>query len=79
MARWLAAIPVYNEVKHVDGVLDEVLRYATDVLAVDDGSKDGTTELLKKRHDIAVIHHPQNRGSAGWCPNCLDRESVRVR
>ena len=62
MARWLAAIPVYNEVKHVDGVLDEVLRYATDVLAVDDGSKDGTTELLKKRHDIAVIHHPKNRG-----------------
>lgn len=62
MARWLAAIPVYNEVKHVDGVLNEVLRYATDVLAVDDGSKDGTSELLKSRKDIAVVHHAKNQG-----------------
>ena len=62
MSRWLAAIPVYNEVKHVNGVLDEVVRYATDVLAVVDGSKDGTTELLKNRRDITVIHHGQNRG-----------------
>ena len=36
MSRWLAAIPVYNEVNHVHGVLDEVVRYAPDVLAVDD-------------------------------------------
>lgn len=62
MSRWLAAIPVYNEVKHVDRVLDEVVRYAPDVLAVDDGSSDGTSQLLANRKDIAVIHHQTNRG-----------------
>ncbi len=60
--RWLAALPVYNEVGYVDQVLDEVLKYAPDVLAVNDGSNDGTGKLLERRSDIAVIHHEQNRG-----------------
>ncbi len=60
--RWLAALPVYNEVSSVNGVLDEVVKYATNVLAVDDGSSDGTSALLDAREDIAVIRHPSNRG-----------------
>lgn len=60
--RWLAALPVFNEAAHVDGVLDEVLQYAADVLVVDDGSSDGTSEILRRRDDVRVIHHPQNRG-----------------
>ena len=60
--RWLAALPVYNEVGYVDQVLDEVLKYASNVLAVNDGSNDGTGELLDKRTDIAVVHHDKNRG-----------------
>jgi len=62
MARWLAAIPVFNEVQSVHHVLDEVVKYAPDVLAVDDGSSDGTSELLDTRGDISVIHHATNRG-----------------
>lgn len=60
--RWLAALPVYNEVSHVDGVLDEVVRYADAVLVVDDGSTDGTSAALDRRRDVTVIHHPSNRG-----------------
>lgn len=60
--RWLAALPVYNEVGYVDHVLDEVLKFASDVLAVNDGSNDGTGELLDRRTDIAVVHHDQNQG-----------------
>lgn len=60
--KWLVALPVYNEVNYVDGVLDEVARYASDVLAVDDGSSDGTADVLAKRSDITLIRHPQNRG-----------------
>ena len=60
--RWLAALPVYNEVGYVDQVLDEVLKYASNVLAVNDGSNDGTGELLDERTDIAVVHHDKNRG-----------------
>jgi dolichol-phosphate mannosyltransferase len=59
---WLAALPVYNEVGYVDQVLDEVLKYAPNVLAVNDGSNDGTRELLDRRSDVSVIHHEQNLG-----------------
>ena len=58
----LIAIPVHNELKYVDHVLDSVLRYHTDVLAVDDGSTDGTDEVLRRRSDIQSIRHPINRG-----------------
>lgn len=61
-SRWLAAIPVFNEVESVNNVLDEVVQYADNVLAIDDGSSDGTSDLLDAREDIAVIRHPQNRG-----------------
>jgi glycosyltransferase involved in cell wall biosynthesis len=60
--RYLTALPVYNERDHVCPVLDEVARYAGDILVVDDGSTDGTSELLAARRDIHVIRHEKNRG-----------------
>ena len=44
--RVLLGIPVYNEQKYVTQVLGEVLRYAQDVLVIDDGSTDDTPLLL---------------------------------
>ncbi len=58
----LIALPVYNELDHVAGVLDEASRYAEQVLVVDDGSTDGTSDLLDARDDIHLITHPRNRG-----------------
>jgi dolichol-phosphate mannosyltransferase len=58
----LTALPVFNEASHVTPVLDEVGRYASDVLVVDDGSTDGTSELLAARDDIRVLTHAGNRG-----------------
>jgi len=60
--RVLTALPVFNEFSHVNPVLDEVVRYASDVLVVDDGSTDGTSDLLKARTDVRVIRHETNRG-----------------
>src|SRR5215213_4574887 len=62
LPRFLTALPVYNEYSHVNPVLDEVVRYAGDVLVVDDGSTDGTSELLAARTDIQRITHEKNRG-----------------
>ncbi|HTN74170.1 MAG TPA: glycosyltransferase family 2 protein [Pirellulaceae bacterium] len=60
--RFLTALPVYNESQYVQGVLDEVKRYSSDVLVVDDGSSDGTSAILDARKDIFVARHEKNRG-----------------
>jgi dolichol-phosphate mannosyltransferase len=70
--RFLTALPVYNEAKHVNAVLDEVARYATDVLVVDDGSTDGTSELLDARHDVHCIRHETNRGYGAALKTAFD-------
>ncbi len=72
MTRALAALPVYNEVHHVSHVLDEVLRYCPDVLVVDDGSRDGTAEILAARRDICVVTHAQNRGYGAALQSAFD-------
>ena len=61
-ARTLTALPVYNEARYVMPVLDEVVRFSQDVLVVDDGSRDGTADLLDGRHDILQVRHPRNLG-----------------
>ncbi len=61
-SRWLTALPVYNEATHVASVLEEVQRYSPNVLAVDDGSTDGTGNVLAQIEGIAVVNHAENRG-----------------
>ena len=60
--RSLAALPVFNEASSVDEVLDEVARYSDEVLVVDDGSSDGTAELLRRRSNLRIVTHDHNRG-----------------
>ena len=62
LPRFLTALPVYNECKHVTEVIDEVAKYAADILVVDDGSTDCTREYLAGRDDLNVVVHPENRG-----------------
>lgn len=62
MTESLVALPVYNEAQHVREVLAEVRRFAAHVLVVDDGSTDGTAELLREISGIQVLTHPVNRG-----------------
>ena len=61
-ARFLTALPVFNEVGSVSVVLDEVAQYSDDILVVDDGSTDGTLSVLRQRQDIALVQHSRNRG-----------------
>jgi glycosyltransferase involved in cell wall biosynthesis len=68
-SRRLVALPVYNEAQHVDRVLDEVRRHCmsdmhsgAEVLVVDDGSTDGTSDILSRRPEIRVVRHERNRG-----------------
>ena len=62
MPRTLTTLPVFNEVDTVEAVLAEVLKYSDRVLVVDDGSTDGTSEILANRSDILVVTHEKNQG-----------------
>jgi dolichol-phosphate mannosyltransferase len=58
----LTAIPVYNEARHVESVVEEVRRYSPRILVVNDGSTDSTADILARQPGLEVITHPVNRG-----------------
>jgi glycosyltransferase involved in cell wall biosynthesis len=60
--RILTALPVFNEEAHVVDVIAQVKKYSKEILVVDDGSSDGTADLLKSMRDIYVVRHEQNQG-----------------
>jgi glycosyltransferase involved in cell wall biosynthesis len=60
--RVLTALPVFNEERHVAGVLARVIEYADDVLVVNDGSTDQTAREVGKFHSVRMITHEQNAG-----------------
>lgn len=70
--RFLTALPVYNEAAHVDSVLDLVKQFSPNVLAVDDGSTDGTRQRLSQRTDVQVELHRENRGYGGALATAFD-------
>ena len=72
LPRFLTALPVYNECRHVTEVLDEVVKYASDVLVVDDGSTDCTSKYLDERDDVTVVVHPENRGYGAALQTAFD-------
>ena len=71
-SKFVTALPVYNEVRHVEQVLSEVKRYSEHVVVVDDGSSDGTTELLPQIPGITVLTHEQNRGYGAALATAFD-------
>ncbi len=60
--QFLTAIPVYNEARHVESVVQEVRRYSPRIVIVNDGSTDGTADILARQQGLEVIAHPVNRG-----------------
>jgi glycosyltransferase involved in cell wall biosynthesis len=59
-------IPCFNEVATIDEIIDRVLAApeTQEIIAVDDGSTDGTLDRLRARTDdrLKVIAQPENRG-----------------
>ena len=58
----LIAIPVHNESRYVEDILTAVSRYGSNILVVNDGSDDGTDELLEKHKYIEIVTHKTNEG-----------------
>ncbi len=60
--RFLTAIPVYNEAKHIDDVLRAARDFAPQILVVDDGSTDGTPDILRSHAGVQLLRHARNEG-----------------
>ncbi len=57
MKVWIV-MPAYNEEKSIGGVIDALHREGwRDIIVVNDGSKDETTEVAQKKGAVVVSHH----------------------
>lgn len=73
------AVPVYNERQRVARALKELLATTfpveTEVIVVDDGSSDGTSDELAHiglPEHVRLIRHPQNRGKGAALRTALE-------
>ncbi|KFE99286.1 b-glycosyltransferase [Chryseobacterium formosense] len=55
-------IPTYNNEKTLKRVIDGVLDYTENIIVVNDGSTDSTSEILKNYTQITVLNLPENKG-----------------
>ncbi|MBL8841530.1 MAG: glycosyltransferase family 2 protein [Planctomycetes bacterium] len=63
-------MPCYNEKGTIEQILERVAAtpYEKEIIVVDDGSKDGTRDLLRQlepKYGLKLIFHEQNKGKGG--------------
>lgn len=58
-------VPTYNNASTLAGVLTGLLAYTPHVLVVNDGSTDGTGQVLQGFPQVVAVSYPGNRGK-GW-------------
>lgn len=62
-------IPAYNEASQIGGVLDGLPPFVDEIIVVDDGSEDATSQVVTERGDhddrITLVRLEENRGVGG--------------
>lgn len=79
-------IPVFNEINTIEKVLEKVLRISVEkeIIIVDDGSTDGTRELLEKISSegnypmIKVLFHEKNKGKGAAIRTALEHAKGEI-
>ena len=67
MSKPVVVVPNWNGADSLGACLDSLLgqSVSANIIVVDNGSSDGSLELLEKYHTIKVIKHSENKGFAG--------------
>lgn len=61
-------IPVYNEEKSIGGDIDTIIKtmdktnYKYEIIVVDDGSTDKTSQIVKAKKRVELVQHSYNKG-----------------
>ena len=66
-------VPTYNNAATIAGVIDSVRQVTDHVIVVNDGSTDGTAELLAGIPGITVLTHERNLGKGAALLNGFER------
>jgi glycosyltransferase involved in cell wall biosynthesis len=60
--KWCVIIPTYNNDQTLEKVIQDVLRFTSDVIVVNDGSTDQTQNILQHFPHLKVVSYSINRG-----------------
>lgn len=60
--RYLLVLPAFNQRDHISEIICEVKKYDVEILAIDDGSTDGTGQILSEIKSINKIYNKNNLG-----------------
>ena len=72
--RLCVVVPTFNNPKTLPGVLNDLLRYTSSIIVVNDGSNDTTDEILKNYAGrIEIISYRPNRGKGYALKSGFDR------
>ena len=71
--KWCVIIPTFNNDKTLEKVLKEVLNICKNIIVVNDGSDDTTSQILKNFSDkIDIITHKENKGKGKSLRNAFE-------
>lgn len=72
-------IPCYEEEKTIKDVLDQILQInlgcEKEIIVVDDGSKDKTSQIVKEYSEVRLIQHDSNMGKGAAIRSGLKRST----
>ena len=74
----VVVIPTYNNGKTLAAVIEEVCRYADDIIVINDGSTDDTANILEQYPAIRTLTHPVNKGKGTALKHGLPKQKKRV-